>query len=381
MFSPEILANNIKKYRVQLGYTQQELAKRLYVSGQAISKWESAQSMPDLSNLTALSELFMVSVDELIGNVNQRQKLFLGIDGGATKTEFVLIGEDGQVLQRLLLEGCNPNACGMDTACQVLKNGMDTVLARGYKLDGVFAGIAGTMSGDNRAKIQTYLQQQYPFLPVTCDSDIANVVSSAGEFENCVAMICGTGSVIYANVNGKRYRIGGWGYLLDTVSGGFTLGKEALRAVLAQQEGTGPATVLTELVTAKLGKDVWASIADIYQGGDSLIASFAPLVLEAYGQNDAVAAGILQNYADETAKLLNFTLETYDCDGVIVASGGLMHPLAPMIRERIPKGAKLIVPETPAVYGACRRACKLYGTLNDDFEKNFTDSYQQKGAL
>ena len=382
MFRPQILANNIKKHRMQLGLTQQELAQRLFVSGQAISKWESGQSVPDLANLTALSEIFYKSVDELLGNENQTKNLFLGIDGGATKTEFVLVEENGWIVQRLLLDGSNPNACGLENTYRILKNGLDTMLIRDGNIKGVFIGMAGMLSGDNRQRIYAFLRREYPFLPVTCDSDIENVIACAGEFEKCVAMICGTGSVIYANTGAKNYRVGGWGYLLDTVSGGFTLGREALRAVLSQQEGTGQNTVLTELVTGKLGKDVWSSIAEIYKGGDTLIASFAPLVIDAYNRNDAVAVAILKDFAENIAQMLNFTLRTYDCGGVVVACGGLMKqtlPIASMVRTKLPQEVKFIVPEAPAVYGACRKACRLYGAPEENFEKNFTESYMQKG--
>lgn len=53
--------------RKQLGMTQEELAGKLGVSNQAVSKWESGQCCPDISLLPELAELFRVSVDELLG--------------------------------------------------------------------------------------------------------------------------------------------------------------------------------------------------------------------------------------------------------------------------------------------------------------------------
>lgn len=56
----ETLARNISIYRKEKGLTQEELAKKLGLSFQAVSKWENAQSMPDLTLLPQLSRIFPV---------------------------------------------------------------------------------------------------------------------------------------------------------------------------------------------------------------------------------------------------------------------------------------------------------------------------------
>ncbi len=48
------LGNNIKKYRRDLGITQEELAGILCVTGQAVSKWESGAGMPDVTQITTV---------------------------------------------------------------------------------------------------------------------------------------------------------------------------------------------------------------------------------------------------------------------------------------------------------------------------------------
>ena len=62
-----ILAENIRRYRKNLGLTQDQLAERLGVTLGAVSKWERGSSQPDLSYIMDLAELFHVSVDALIG--------------------------------------------------------------------------------------------------------------------------------------------------------------------------------------------------------------------------------------------------------------------------------------------------------------------------
>ena len=60
--------NKLYELRKQKGFSQEELANRLNVSRQTISKWEVGESTPDMENLVAISELFEISLDELVLN-------------------------------------------------------------------------------------------------------------------------------------------------------------------------------------------------------------------------------------------------------------------------------------------------------------------------
>ena len=61
------LGDRIKYHRKRLGMTQEQLAQRIGVSTQAVSKWENNLSCPDISVLPELAEIFDISVDELLG--------------------------------------------------------------------------------------------------------------------------------------------------------------------------------------------------------------------------------------------------------------------------------------------------------------------------
>ncbi len=61
-----IIAKNIADLRQQAKLTQSELAERLNYSDKAISKWERAESMPDVAVLTAIADLFGVPLDHLV---------------------------------------------------------------------------------------------------------------------------------------------------------------------------------------------------------------------------------------------------------------------------------------------------------------------------
>ncbi len=70
----QTLGKRIMANRKRLGLTQDQLAERLGVTAQAVSKWENDQSCPDIGTLPKLAALFGVSTDELLG-VERQEKV------------------------------------------------------------------------------------------------------------------------------------------------------------------------------------------------------------------------------------------------------------------------------------------------------------------
>ena len=62
-----MIQNNLKTLRKNKGFTQEELAARLNVVRQTVSKWEKGQSVPDSEMLVRLAEIFEVPVSQLLG--------------------------------------------------------------------------------------------------------------------------------------------------------------------------------------------------------------------------------------------------------------------------------------------------------------------------
>ena len=71
----ESIGNRISKYRREKGLTQEELAAKLGVSSQAVSKWENDASCPDISLLPHLCKVLGVTTDELLTGKNDEVKL------------------------------------------------------------------------------------------------------------------------------------------------------------------------------------------------------------------------------------------------------------------------------------------------------------------
>ena len=72
------IGKTIKDLRKSRGLTQEELAERIGVTAQAISKWENESGMPDLSQIVPLAHIFGVSTDTLLGtgDTNKNEDVF-----------------------------------------------------------------------------------------------------------------------------------------------------------------------------------------------------------------------------------------------------------------------------------------------------------------
>lgn len=66
------IENKIKQYRINKGLSQNDLAERLYVTRQAVSKWELGKAIPDIETIKKLTEIFECNIEDLIelDNVN-----------------------------------------------------------------------------------------------------------------------------------------------------------------------------------------------------------------------------------------------------------------------------------------------------------------------
>ncbi len=68
------LGKQIKKYRTEANLSQEELADKVFVSRQTVSNWENDKNCPDIKSLVLLSEIFQISLDNLIKGDLERMK-------------------------------------------------------------------------------------------------------------------------------------------------------------------------------------------------------------------------------------------------------------------------------------------------------------------
>lgn len=67
------MQNNLIRLRKEAGLSQEELADKLAVSRQAVSKWERGEALPDTDNLIRLARLYNVSIDEIVGYAPEKE--------------------------------------------------------------------------------------------------------------------------------------------------------------------------------------------------------------------------------------------------------------------------------------------------------------------
>jgi len=97
------LQEMLKQQRLQNHYTQAQLAQKLFVSTQAVSKWERGQTVPTIDNLLALSDLYNLSLDELVQGSPFFKKPY--VVGHRYRRSHVLALLAGWLLLSILLSG------------------------------------------------------------------------------------------------------------------------------------------------------------------------------------------------------------------------------------------------------------------------------------
>lgn len=281
---------------------------------------------------------------------------YLGIDGGGTKTKFVLASGSGQIINEITLGASNPIDLGAQKCFGVLKSGIDAV--RGeipYEKIKMFAGVAGGTSGENRQKIAEFLRA-FPFAYCANGSDSENVLSAGLKNGDGIAVIMGTGSCAYVQkqelrnhrINGAQcgkqsgelavIRLGGAGYLFDYGGSGYDLGAQGISAALKSEDKTGAPTEIRNKILQRTGKKtVLESIGEWYEKGKREIASYAPLVLDCFETGDEIAAEIVRRNMRHVATLLNAAARYFGTYPVkTVFYGGLTRRfplLRPLIEE------------------------------------------------
>lgn len=306
-------------------------------------------------------------------------KYYLGIDGGGTKTEVVLVNEKGVVCSRLIASGSNPNDLGIDNAYGILSNAIAETLSKSGVNDRntfIFAGVSGAGSGKNADILKNMLAKTYPHVEV--QSDLVNALEVCLKGENGVAVICGTGISCSLYKDGDRKLVGGYGYLFEDGGSGYAYGRDCVKAALKARDGYGKKTCLNDLIFEKYSKDVWDCLPTFLLGGKKTVAALCPLVFTGLAMGDEVCKEIVEQNLSATVELIKNALTIYNEKNCKISLiGGLTKEK--LFRERIDKefGEKyeLVYTSVTPVYGAVRKAVLLAGDkITNEFEQNYINS-------
>lgn len=366
----------IRELRKGRGLTQQAFAKEMNVSFQAVSGWERGVTPPDLENLIRIASYFGVLVDDLLSV--RGKKLVLGVDGGGSKTSFAVSTLDGTVLDIFTKEGSNPNDIGIQRTLRLVGDGIAEALFKFPEISSVFCGIAGASTAGYDKKLTQYLTERFPPLKITVKTDSANIFGMDDKSD--MALISGTGSVVFVRRGDIYVRLGGWGYLLDKAGSAYDIGRDALACALEEEDMNMPLSYMSELLREKLGASrLWDAIGNIYSGGRPYIALLADVVFKAYENGDKKAEHIIDSNTERLGELLDSAVRLYNVKPRAIAGGGLFEHHSDIMLRHLSLHTSVEVKTTglPPVYGACRESAKLIGgSVSDDFCDNFKISYK-----
>ena len=288
-------------------------------------------------------------------------KYYIGIDGGGTKTEFILTDEQENVLSRIVKKGSNPNDVGIEKSHQVLSSGLKEIL-QGKEIEKenvhIFSGIAGAGIVENARTLQAMLEEEYPNVKVA--SDLINAWELCLHGEDGIVVICGTGICCCVVENGGMKTVGGYGYLFEDGGSAYAYGRDAVNVALKYEDGIGEKTVLLEYLQTRFGKTVRANLGNLQRKGKFFVASFCPLVFQGYAAGDNVCKKIIENNLEYTVQLVKGALAVASKKIEKIAFiGGVSKEL--VFQERMQKefiGHEILFSKEQPVFGALRRAMK-----------------------
>lgn len=196
----------------------------------------------------------MVTIERRQGGFsNQRRatprRAVVGVDGGGTKTEAVILDADLSVLGQGLAGASNPLRVGIVNAATAIREAIDRAceVAHLRRTDLIAAeiGLAGARSKELNARMrEAVMSLGIGEVVVVGDADIA--LYGATEGEPGLIVIAGTGSICCGiNARGKTFCAGGWGPIAGDEGAGAWISRRALRAIAHAVDGRGPATMLT----------------------------------------------------------------------------------------------------------------------------------------
>ena len=277
--------------------------------------------------------------------------IFLGIDGGGSKTAFLLENESGQPLVRLETGPSNRFSVGETQARQSITDGVAQLPATP---DVVCAGFAGAGRPEGLRFYRECLESVLPNAKILIEGDAFVAYIGAIGISAGVLLIAGTGSIaIGRRPDNVMIRAGGWGPFFGDEGSGHWIGREAVRTALRLHERRESAHFVSAIANG-LGLQTIPDVVAAWNAGSinvQSIASLARAVFEQYPSEPSnrilrEAAAHLRSLAEDAIERVGLS----DCRKSIAGSVG-NHPI---MRQLI--GLDFHPPEESPERGAIRWA-------------------------
>jgi N-acetylglucosamine kinase-like BadF-type ATPase len=242
--------------------------------------------------------------------------MYLGVDGGGTKTALCLVDEGGRVAAQTQAPSCYYFTEGIDLVGRVLQEGIDEVCEQASvtpaEIRHAFFGLPtyGEVSGDVPT-LDAVPGEILGHGRYACDNDtVCGWAGSLGGVDG-INVVSGTGSITYGERLGRGVRVGGWGDLFGDEGSAYWISIKGLNAFTRMSDGRLPVGPLHEALSRHLELAADLDVVDVvlnrWQGGRSEIATLSRVVVKAAETGDEYAARILSEAADELARLVDTT--------------------------------------------------------------------------
>jgi N-acetylglucosamine kinase-like BadF-type ATPase len=262
--------------------------------------------------------------------------LFLGVDGGGTKTRFVLVDRDGNLLASQQGPGSYHLEIGMDGLRVVLADGLAALFGQagidGGAIAYAFFGIPA--HGEDSVAQPLLDAMPEPLLGhrrYRCGNDMVCAWAGSLGGEDGINVVAGTGSIGYGERRGKSARAGGWGEVFGDEGSAYWIAVQGLNVFTRMSDGRLPKGPLHAAFRASFGLsadlDLCAKVLNEHTRGS--IAAMSELVTRAARDGDPSAVRIFDDAARELAAVVEAVrqaLEFAPGEGVPVSySGGVFN--------------------------------------------------------
>ncbi|MBI4625698.1 MAG: ATPase [Verrucomicrobia bacterium] len=234
----------------------------------------------------------------------------IGVDGGGTKTECILVDAAGAIVARHLAAGCNPNVVGPEQARLIVTDALCALLNSPSLLPQ--AGVSHTllsMSG-SRSFWQEFAAGLTDFGRIRAVDDSFSVLELATRGGPGLVLHAGTGSFVAARApEGSVHYAGGLGWRFGDPGSGYDLGRRAIARALLELQGWLPPSRLGPTVRdhTQLGEtaDAGAITRFFYQHADPnrRIGALAPAILRLASEGDHTAHQLVVDSVTELLAL------------------------------------------------------------------------------
>jgi N-acetylglucosamine kinase-like BadF-type ATPase len=308
-------------------------------------------------------------------------RTYLGVDGGGSKTEFVLIDESGRVLAVRREGPAYYLETGVEGLQSMLAEGIRATLAQGsVSRDALtFAFLGLPAYGEDSRLVGILDRVASPALPherYRCGNDMVCGWAGALGGHDGINIVAGTGSIAYGEFAGRTARAGGWGELFSDEGSAYWLAREGLTLFSRMSDGRAETGALRGLIRAhfQLGGDL--DLCGAVYGPPPLarsgIADLARIVAQAAWAGDSQARSLFDAAGRELAALVQSVRDQLNvppqCALPVSYSGGMFQfgelILAPLLSALTTSGREyaFTAPVLSPGGGAALYAAKLGGT-------------------